>query len=273
MARRGRFKRFMRKLGKTVKAVVPIAKVAGAFVPGVGPALEGIRGISETRDALRRARKSAHNAIRPVMGRGNRAFALVHRLQDVDGLDDATAARLLRLSTQDVRIAREIRRELGHDTGALEGAVWVVESGDTGSSISEAITGDPNRWRELKAANPKVAKRPDPNNWGLVAYPGESLTLPESWLPFIKPADVITPEAPPPISLPPVVSPPLSLPPVVSPPISLPPVAEPPISLPPTATPPTPAEPPVAEEAPPAQSGGGLLPLALAVGAWAFGLV
>jgi hypothetical protein len=72
-----------------------------------------------------------------------------------------------------------------YDTSGIsaDGKSWTIESGDTGSGIAKAVTGDANRWRELKEANPEIAKRPDPNNWGFVAWPGEVVALPESWWP------------------------------------------------------------------------------------------
>ncbi len=155
-------------------------------------------------------------------------------------------------------------------------AVYIVKSGDTGVSIAEEFTGNGGRWRELRDANPQIAGRPDPNNWGMVIRPGDALTLPEGWVAAVEPA------SPPVLAVPPAEPPP----PVEAPPIETPPIFTPPVLTPPTITvdvgppeieeddaPPTddPAElpPPVA---PPARTGSALGPLALAAAGWALGL-
>ncbi len=83
-------------------------------------------------------------------------------------------------------------RTLTRDTGALspDGRSYTVEKGDTGSKIAQKLTGNPNRWPELKAANPVIAARKDPpagytQKFGMVLWGGEVLALPDSW---IKPA-------------------------------------------------------------------------------------
>jgi len=70
------------------------------------------------------------------------------------------------------------------DTGGLaaDGQTYTVESNDYGVKIAQKLTGDGNRWRELRAANPQVRGRPDPTNAGFVIYPGDVLQLPESWV-------------------------------------------------------------------------------------------
>lgn len=60
-------------------------------------------------------------------------------------------------------------------------ATYTVKSGDTGVSIAKKFTGDGNRWKELKAANPAIASRPDPKGWGMVIYAGDVLKLPTGW--------------------------------------------------------------------------------------------
>jgi hypothetical protein len=80
-------------------------------------------------------------------------------------------------------------RVLSRDTGALapDGKSYTVESGDTGQKIAKKLVGDINRWPEIKAANPAIAKRKDPppgfkNKLGLVIYPRDVLALPASWI-------------------------------------------------------------------------------------------
>jgi hypothetical protein len=100
------------------------------------------------------------------------------------------------------RISRNLRSALvrqarrGWDTQGLlpDGKRWRIESGDTGWAIAKELTGDGARWKELKAANPEIAKRPDPKNWGLVAYPGEVLALPPSWYKPALSADETAPD-------------------------------------------------------------------------------
>lgn len=154
---------------------------------------------------------------------------------------------------------------------AGDATIYIVKSGDTGVSIAAEFTGDGNRWRELRDANPQIRSRPDPNNWGMVIYPGDRLTLPDGWV------DVVEPAAPP-ITAPPIIATPPAPPPPAAPPVDVPPPVAPPVRVdvdlgPPEVedddAPPVDAPPPVA---PPAKSGGGLLPaLALAAG-WAVGL-
>lgn len=83
-------------------------------------------------------------------------------------------------------------RALSRDVGGLspDGRSYTVEKGDTGSKIAQKLVGDPNRWPELKRANPVIAARKDPpagytQKFGMVLWGGEVLALPDSW---IKPA-------------------------------------------------------------------------------------
>lgn len=106
---------------------------------------------------------------------------------------------------------------LSRDTAGLapDGQTYTVESGDYGVKIAQKLVGDGNRWRELKLANPTIAKRPDPKNYGFVIYPGDVLQLPASW---IKSAP--KPREPDPIVIIPdpiIVRPPTPKPPVPAP--------------------------------------------------------
>lgn len=104
-------------------------------------------------------------------------------------------------------VARHAGRLWKPGTAGLDetGRYWVVQSGDTGSKIAKAVVGDGNRWGELKAANPEIAKRKDPppgfkTKVGLVIYPGDRLMLPSSWLKAAPTASApATPGAPAPV--------------------------------------------------------------------------
>lgn len=144
----------------------------------------------------------------------------VARSPELSTLTSAAAARRLGLPLKHVRralarqaprirwrplsrpasgLVRSIARSVSpfvlsrYDTQGLsvDGATYTVEKGDYGVKIAEKLVGDGNRWRELRKANPKIAKRPDPKNYGLVIYPGDVLVVPESWRPTPKPVEAI----------------------------------------------------------------------------------
>jgi len=64
------------------------------------------------------------------------------------------------------------------------GTQWLVEAGDTGSKIAKALTGDANRWTELRAVNPKVMARGAAaiKKYGFPVYVGDLINLPTSWI-------------------------------------------------------------------------------------------
>lgn len=57
-------------------------------------------------------------------------------------------------------------------------SVYVIRAGDTGEKVAARITGQPGRWRELLATNPKLASA----THGISLYTGKSLALPSSWV-------------------------------------------------------------------------------------------
>lgn len=64
------------------------------------------------------------------------------------------------------------------------GAQWIVEAGDTGSKIALALTGNANRWTELKSIN-KNGYRLNADmvkKYGFPVKLGETLNLPASWI-------------------------------------------------------------------------------------------
>lgn len=73
----------------------------------------------------------------------------------------------------------------GEVAGLTEtGTQWKVEAGDTGSKIAKALTGNANRWTELRAPNPKVMARGAEavKKYGFPVYVGDIINLPSSWI-------------------------------------------------------------------------------------------
>jgi hypothetical protein len=64
------------------------------------------------------------------------------------------------------------------------GAQWIVEKGDTGSGIAKKLTGNANRWTELRALNPNVMNRGADlvKKYGFPIYVGDKINLPASWI-------------------------------------------------------------------------------------------
>lgn len=92
-------------------------------------------------------------------------------------------------------------------TGALmpEG-YWLVQAGDTGSSIAKAMTGNANRWTELKAVNPTImnARKAQVAKYGFPIYAGDKVNLPSSWTATQQPAQ---PSSPAPSAPPQIIAP------------------------------------------------------------------
>lgn len=65
-------------------------------------------------------------------------------------------------------------------------AYYIVQAGDTGTAIAKRITGDGNRWKELRDMNPGTA---DPQI-GMRANVGQKLHLPPTW---VKPQPILMP--------------------------------------------------------------------------------
>jgi len=75
-------------------------------------------------------------------------------------------------------------------------ATYIVKSGDTGSSIAKAYTGNPNRWPELVTVNPSTKDA----KIGFKAYAGQRINIPASWpagIPVVVQAPAIA--SPPPV--------------------------------------------------------------------------
>lgn len=90
------------------------------------------------------------------------------------------------------------------------GAQWIVEKGDIGSSIALKLTGNANRWTELKSVNPKIMSRsPDlVKKYGFPIYPNDVVNLPASWIKSTAPsAPQSAPATPNPTTPPAVVMP------------------------------------------------------------------
>ena len=82
-------------------------------------------------------------------------------------------------------LVRALPHMRGEVSGLSEsGAQWVVESGDTGSKIALKLTGNANRWTELKAVNPNIMHR-DPalvKKYGFPIYVNDKVNLPATWI-------------------------------------------------------------------------------------------
>jgi hypothetical protein len=99
----------------------------------------------------------------------------------------------------------------GEVSGLSEtGAQWIVESGDTGSKIALKLTGNANRWTELRAINPKIMGRGAAAvaKYGFPVYVNDKVNLPASWIkPVAQTAAQSAPATPTPAAPPPVVMP------------------------------------------------------------------
>lgn len=80
------------------------------------------------------------------------------------------------------RMVPAMRREVSGLSEA--GTQWIVESGDTASKIALKLTGNANRWVELRAVNPTIMGRsPDLiKKYGFPIYVGDKVNLPASWI-------------------------------------------------------------------------------------------
>jgi hypothetical protein len=279
---------------------VDFGQVAGALAgPGMG-------GLSIARFASAATRAPRRRSIFGGTSRTGRIAQTMLGLGDVAGMSDRVASRILGVREADLRRARALAGDT--DTGALAGIEYIVEDGDYLSKIAQRLVGNAGRWRELRDANPQ--KKPwDKNGNFRTLNADEHLTLPASWIAELGlagdaapapgevvqlPADTIFGSAPPAVAMPadftlPASLPALpSLPPAVAMPADFTLPASLPTSPPPTVTPiltsgeslpastttePLPAAATAAEPPPAAPSGGGIVPLALGVGAWALGLI
>jgi len=108
-------------------------------------------------------------------------------------------------------LSRMIPHMRGEVSGLSEtGTQWIVVSGDTGSKIALKLTGNANRWVELRAINPKVMGRgaDKVKKYGFPIYVGDLINLPASWIKSTAqtaaqsaPATP-SPSTPPPVSMP-----------------------------------------------------------------------
>lgn len=82
-------------------------------------------------------------------------------------------------------LVRALPSMRGEVSGLSEsGGEWIVESGDTGSKIAQKLTGNANRWTELKSVNPTIMNRPASvvKKYGFPIYVGDKVKLPSSWI-------------------------------------------------------------------------------------------
>lgn len=108
-------------------------------------------------------------------------------------------------------LVRAIPGMRGEVSGLSEtGAEWIVEKGDTGSKIAQKLTGNANRWTELRAVNPKIMSRPaaDIKKYGFPIYVGDKVNLPSTWIQVVaKPPAQTAPTTPSTQTAPPVQMP------------------------------------------------------------------
>jgi hypothetical protein len=94
------------------------------------------------------------------------------------------AFRPLAVNTRNM-LVRALPHMRGEVSGLSEtGAQWIVEKGDTGSKIALKLTGNANRWTELRAINPQVMGRGAAAvaKYGFPIYVGDRINLPSSWI-------------------------------------------------------------------------------------------
>jgi hypothetical protein len=192
-------------IGNIAKSEVTreISNVAKSYLPGVPMQLLKTRPsfgqiVSAGPEIIGRGRGMIH-AVRPQM---RRAFSNVPQ---------KAAFRPLSVNAYNalVRAMPQFRPEVAGLTES--GTQWKVEKGDTGSKIALALTGNANRWTELRPIN-KGGLRANADmvkKYGFPVQLGEKLNLPASWI-TVKPTQTAaqaapaTPEPakPPPVEMP-----------------------------------------------------------------------
>lgn len=125
----------------------------------------------------------------------------------------AAAFRPLAQNTRNM-LLRAVPHMRGETAGlSPNGAQWIVEKtvpATSGSSIAKALTGNPNRWTELKSINPKVMGRGADliKKYGFPIYVGDVINLPAAWIQVTaQPAAQTTPAQPSAATPPPVLMP------------------------------------------------------------------
>src|SRR5512136_1104678 len=105
-------------------------------------------------------------------------------------------------------LVRALPHMRGEVSGLSEsGAQYIVEKGDTGSGIAKKLTGNANRWTELKSVNPTIMNRGADlvKKYGFPIYVGDKVNLPASWIkPTAKPPAQTAPATPTATTPPPV---------------------------------------------------------------------
>lgn len=120
------------------------------------------------------------------IGRARSAVGLTRPNMRPNVLAKARAAAFRPVS-QNARAAllRAVPHMRGETAGlSASGAQWIIESGDTGSKIALKLTGNANRWVELRSLNPKVMSRPaaDVKKYGFPVRINDVINLPASWI-------------------------------------------------------------------------------------------
>jgi len=152
-------------------AVTPVVRRSGRDRLGTGPSAQAVRAIRKSPglSVMQVAQKAG-------MPAGQIAAAM-----------SASKPRRARQTMLDGRTQAFVAKYAGHlfrrGTGGLDasGRVWMVETGDTGEKIAQAVVGAKARWRELLGVNPEIAKRPASKKYGFAIYPGDKVQLPAAW--------------------------------------------------------------------------------------------
>jgi len=75
-------------------------------------------------------------------------------------------------------------------------STYTAKSGETGTSIARDITGSPNKWTALLAANPETKSA----QYGMAFNPGKTLKLPAAWVASVSAPPVTHTDSPSPIT-------------------------------------------------------------------------
>jgi nucleoid-associated protein YgaU len=81
---------------------------------------------------------------------------------------------------------------IARNTGELSGTTWTIQSGDSPWKVTQTLTGDGNRWKEIAKVNPNM---PVINNGTALKgwFVGRSFQIPPSWAPTVMPLPATSP--------------------------------------------------------------------------------
>lgn len=156
--------------GADVHPETPASAPAGAL-PGDSKPATGDEAVAHADDAF-------DAAVAAAIAKGD-PVALEALAVQAEKLGLFTVARSIRDEIARIKATAPVPTPSGPDKPVVPSALatYIVRSGDTGSSIAKAYTGNPNRWPELVTVNPgsKDAK------YGFKANVGQRINIPASW--------------------------------------------------------------------------------------------